>query len=782
MPLDDCLSDPELFIRLRQEMADRRDTAVTEVDVHAWHARLRDCTRGAIDDPAQIGAPLRELRRYLCSLAVNARMFGLARELLENARPPEPVPPPTDALPPADLAPADPTPVELAATTPDERVRWLTLQAMIFEGTGARQAALELYTAAGEDYLRQEVRQAGRFPALTNAVQAAYELGEPRRGARLLEQAETLAQANTDQPGVMFNLALARMFPPAYASDIDGFAVRLAEATQIMASVQPEGLPVLVRFAALAYLQMGAPERARAMLPPLPPDDAPRGVLSSDTMVRLQVHMAQGAPGSTRPDPALVARGLWLMGCPESVTEDWALSATLSAALFVQGEIGAATVLATVFLRDLDSAIETLPRADGLGMARRAQNLTILETLAGVLTSAGYLQAANDIASLHHALLCGAPVPRGAYADWAPSKALGEIVDRAREVQSEARAGRLPQTALADFLRAQTLAPSEPEAPAAIPPDALRLAYLVRDGALICLAQGPWGERVAPVQMSLPEIAARVQALQGDLRRGAAATEDRAALGQALLDPIADLLAGVSALEIAAHGAVAALPFAALLHRAAPLGETHRLTIRTGRAPRLSDPVRPGPPLHVAFALGTGHDALSAPQAEAQAILALHGQTGTALTEFNRPSLAAVLIRPPRILHISAHFRMDEHDPARSALIGADGEAVALSQLFNRSVDLRGTDLVFLAGCDSAGAQGQDSFAAQLVALGARHVIAALWPVDDAATQALAVATHRHLAAGAAPAQALSAAQDELRADPRFAAPRHWAAFQCYCG
>jgi CHAT domain-containing protein len=105
-----------------------------------------------------------------------------------------------------------------------------------------------------------------------------------------------------------------------------------------------------------------------------------------------------------------------------------------------------------------------------------------------------------------------------------------------------------------------------------------------------------------------------------------------------------------------------------------------------------------------------------------------------------------------------------------------------LRQIFNRGIDLGATDLVFLAGCDSAGLSGMESFASHLIALGARHVIAALWPVDDAATNALAVATHAALARGLAPPEALALAQGQMQADTRYCAPHHWAAFQCYRG
>ena len=90
-----------------------------------------------------------------------------------------------------------------------------------------------------------------------------------------------------------------------------------------------------------------------------------------------------------------------------------------------------------------------------------------------------------------------------------------------------------------------------------------------------------------------------------------------------------------------------------------------------------------------------------------------------------------------------------------------------------RSSGLRTTSpLVFLSGCETGlGAAGQDPFAlgadegslaqAFLVA-GAGRVVATLWRVGDAGAAAVGERFYRHLRAGAAPEEALAAAQREL--------------------
>jgi len=64
---------------------------------------------------------------------------------------------------------------------------------------------------------------------------------------------------------------------------------------------------------------------------------------------------------------------------------------------------------------------------------------------------------------------------------------------------------------------------------------------------------------------------------------------------------------------------------------------------------------------------------------------------------------------------------------------------------------------------------------------GARRVLASLWKVHDRATAELMTRTYRQLLGeGRSPAAALAAAQRALAADPRYAAPYYWAAFQVH--
>jgi CHAT domain-containing protein len=61
---------------------------------------------------------------------------------------------------------------------------------------------------------------------------------------------------------------------------------------------------------------------------------------------------------------------------------------------------------------------------------------------------------------------------------------------------------------------------------------------------------------------------------------------------------------------------------------------------------------------------------------------------------------------------------------------------------------------------------------------GTPTVISSLWQVDDAATETLMIAFYRHWKKeGMSKAEALQAAQADVRANPRWASPFYWAGF-----
>ena len=98
------------------------------------------------------------------------------------------------------------------------------------------------------------------------------------------------------------------------------------------------------------------------------------------------------------------------------------------------------------------------------------------------------------------------------------------------------------------------------------------------------------------------------------------------------------------------------------------------------------------------------------------------------------------------------------------------------------SLNLR-AGLVVLSGCETGTGrlvtgEGMSSLARAFFHAGAGQVVATLWRVPDQASAALMAAFYEELLQGGkGAAEALRAAQNEIRSRPRWRKPRYWAAF-----
>lgn len=153
-----------------------------------------------------------------------------------------------------------------------------------------------------------------------------------------------------------------------------------------------------------------------------------------------------------------------------------------------------------------------------------------------------------------------------------------------------------------------------------------------------------------------------------------------------------------------------------------------------------------------------------------------------------RQALLAMDLRPYRLLHIATHGKADGVQPERSrlvlSLLDAEGRSIegnlSLQDIYNLRLD---ADLVVLSACQSGlgslvRGEGLVGLTRGFLHAGSRRVAASLWNVDDGSTAALMAAFYRALLVeGKTAAAALRQAQLTLRADPRWRAPYHWAAF-----
>jgi len=137
-------------------------------------------------------------------------------------------------------------------------------------------------------------------------------------------------------------------------------------------------------------------------------------------------------------------------------------------------------------------------------------------------------------------------------------------------------------------------------------------------------------------------------------------------------------------------------------------------------------------------------------------------------------------------LHIAAHGGFNPEAPlfSRLWLAPGDGEDGKLNVFEVYALDLNKVDLVVLSACQTQ--MGALSAGDELIGLnraflfGSPTVIASLWSVDDEATGVLMERFYTHLLEGIGKAQALQAAQHDIRSDPghpEWAHPYYWAAF-----
>ncbi len=91
-------------------------------------------------------------------------------------------------------------------------------------------------------------------------------------------------------------------------------------------------------------------------------------------------------------------------------------------------------------------------------------------------------------------------------------------------------------------------------------------------------------------------------------------------------------------------------------------------------------------------------------------------------------------------------------------------------------------NLVVLSACDTA--KGKLSDGDDLIGLtrafiyaGTPNIVATLWKVNDESTKILMTDFHQNIKEGMNYAEALQAAQADLRANPMYAHPYYWAPF-----
>lgn len=174
---------------------------------------------------------------------------------------------------------------------------------------------------------------------------------------------------------------------------------------------------------------------------------------------------------------------------------------------------------------------------------------------------------------------------------------------------------------------------------------------------------------------------------------------------------------------------------------------------------------------------------LSFSQEEAAAIQPLFA--GTRVLTGRAATKRALLDEAPRhsLLHLATHAVANQNDPIYSYLaLSPDNDSGLLYAHEIYNADLRGIELVFLAGCETAtGAisksEGVLSLARPFLAAGVPAVVGTSWKVGDQAAATFATNFYKNLAKGMTASMALHVTQRELATREDTAGASAWAGF-----
>jgi len=239
--------------------------------------------------------------------------------------------------------------------------------------------------------------------------------------------------------------------------------------------------------------------------------------------------------------------------------------------------------------------------------------------------------------------------------------------------------------------------------------------------------------------------------------------------------PLAPALDGARRVLVVPHGALADVPFSALMDGDTPLGRQVQLALApSARAALRALRQPPAAPRRV-LALGESSRLPHAAH-EARFVAGLFS-AGRAFTG-DEATLKALQQGAPEadVVHLACHAQFRTDNPRFSALHLADA---ALTAELAEGLGLRNATVV-LSACetslaDNAAGDEMVGLVRAFLVSGAARVVASLWPVDDEVTMGFMSTFYAALAAGAEVSAALRAAQEATMV--RYPHPCYWGAF-----
>jgi len=251
-----------------------------------------------------------------------------------------------------------------------------------------------------------------------------------------------------------------------------------------------------------------------------------------------------------------------------------------------------------------------------------------------------------------------------------------------------------------------------------------------------------------------------------------------------LIQPVREYLRTTTVCVIP-HGVLHYLPFAALHSERRFLGESHNIYYLPSASviPFVQQKQKKGEPDLLALAQDRAESLARLAYANQSAdtiakLFNTNALLGSAATESAFRSRAST----SRTLFLAAHGSLSRSNPLFSRIfLAPDGENDGILEVHEvYGLDLSKADLIVLSACQTQ--LGEQSQGDDIVGLnrafiyaGTPTVVASLWSVPEKETGELMVAFFKQLRSGMSKAEALQAAQREMRA--KYPHPYYWAAF-----
>jgi CHAT domain-containing protein len=337
----------------------------------------------------------------------------------------------------------------------------------------------------------------------------------------------------------------------------------------------------------------------------------------------------------------------------------------------------------------------------------------------------------------------------------------------------------------------------------AINPDEALIEYMVMpDRTVIFVARRNRFYQMN-VNVSASELAARVRVARGiAAKRGDIQTADNSifqGLYELLIAPTekSGALDNVTRIVIVPQGSLAYLPFAALMDsRQKYLSDRFAVLYAPSASAVMSLRLNRGKetPPRRAVVLAPFPQLLPSTVGEATEVRrSLSASRALIGAKADEAALRSALSHAS-IVHVASHGLLNRRNPlfsrielarsnAKVTQSSADDGRLDLHEVFGLSV---ASNLVFLSGCETGAgtawstdfAHGDDfaTLAQAFLYAGAQDVVATLWRIDDEAAALFASRFYRNLRQ-MPPADALAAAQADMRRNPKLKAPYYWAAY-----